>query len=216
MENQKILDNFQSDKQNLNKKPVYLIIGVSLLVLVIIIVSFFLFSKTKEKNNLNQQTISPTLAIQPGEKTTPSTNKLTKGEISFKTIEKNFEVNKLFPFVIKVDSGKEQVVGIDVLIKFDKNKLKLLKAKSLLKEFDLYQSVVDDYLNLTLTKSLKAKEPIFLSQSDFIELQFMPLSKGNAFLDIAPKYQKRRTFFVNEKSEMLFPRLPEKLLININ
>jgi hypothetical protein len=203
---------FQTSEQSLNKKPFINIVLIGIFLVVLIIAGILYFaSKTRKKGVFVNKVPTVTPIISPVEEITKS----TKGVLTFRSEEDNFEINKPFSLIITADSAQEQVVGMDILIKFDKNKLKLLSTHSLQNQFSIYHSTVDDYLNLTLVKNLNANDPVYFSQTKIVELQFLPLIKGNTYLELIQELKNRKTFFVNEKSEIFFLKLPGKLLINI-
>lgn len=178
----------------------FVLITIFLFILIFFSKNFWL--KKEEKQNFTKQTISPTIFIPP-----------TKGNLNFKLENKNFVINSPFNIVINASSEDKQVVGFELVIKFDKKNLKFLSAKSVDNRFISYSSLSDNYLNITLVKNLNIDEPIYFNQTDIITLQFLPLNQINSSIEIVSNYKNRKTFFVNEKNEVFYPKLPESLKI---
>ncbi len=197
----------QINKQNQNsqnkKLIVFLVLIGGFLLLMIIFLSRNFLVKNKKITAYHTQTSSPTILIQP-----------TKGSLNFKLTNKNFHVNSPFSIVIIANSEDEQVVGMDLVIKFDKNNFKFLNTKSIHNQFTAYYSMVDNYLSITLVKNLTAKEPVYFRQSEVIVLQFLPLAKSPAIIEIVSQHKNRKTFFVNEKTQVFYPKLPERLIFS--
>lgn len=212
---QKTSMNILNNLNNTGKNKVFINLFLLLLIVLLLILFLPLNSKKEKKEKTNITLTQP--VISP-EKNTPAKIKINEkkiGSISLKLINTDIKVNSPFSIGIIGDLPENQAVGIDILIKFDEKKLNYLNAKSDLNSLNLYPKVINGHLSLTFIKKLNEKNALYLSKTKLAEIKFQPLSQGVTEIKLVPILKNRKTFFINEKTEIIYPNLSENLKILI-
>lgn len=200
----------QSEKivQEKTKKVKIIFLVVFILGVTIIL---FLFS-SKKNNNLNK---GPNFSINEKKENIKENNKFTteKPYLKLYSSLSILKPNQVFSVEIKSDSLNQQIVGIDILIRFDKKKLKFLSANSLIKDFKVYSSEEDNILSLTFIQNLNSREKIYLTGETLAKIDFQALEVGKTQVEVVSDYKNRQSFFVNEKTEKIYPQLIDNNLL---
>lgn len=138
----------------------------------------------------------------------------TRGFISLKN---NSAVNKIespLEISLEIDSDSENVTAFDSIIKYDPINFDFVKADSLDQDFKVYSYKKEGRLSLTVVKTGQGSTSIFKDNS-VVKLVFQPKTKGEFVFSVIPSFEKETTKFVNEKTEVLYPKT-NQLNITIN
>ncbi len=178
--------------------------------IVILLVAFgvlllFMFTKgLKEKKSLNKEMETTRVITQEKEPTPTEVDRLknTKGQgLSSMKIDKATYTTKDIVFVtVNLDSLNKNVVGFDLIVKYDPQKLDYMRAVVLNNSFNLISRKNKGELILTGLKKLKAKDATVFSNSGLVKVSFQPKTKGETNVSVVSKMGKDISQFVTDKS----------------
>lgn len=172
-----------------------------LVVIIFVLLLFFLYQTRKKSQSEQNYT-----AITP-----PAPVILNAGSFSINSVttEKVVDVYKALDMEIVASSDQKPIVGYDIILKFEKGSLEIISAESLLPDFALYKLGKSDHYILTGAKKLDAIEPTLLENTPIVRLRVMPKRTGPLKLTIVDKLGLEKSQLVDEKTQILFPKVGE-------
>jgi len=113
------------------------------------------------------------------------------------------------------DSNGENVTAYDVLVKYEPLAFDFIKAVSLDQAFQVYSFKKDDRLTLTVVKTSQDQTPSVFVEKPVVRLSFKPKKSGEFDFAILNSFGKETTKFVNEKTEVIYPKV-NKIKLTVN
>ena len=113
------------------------------------------------------------------------------------------------------DSNGENVTAYDVLVKYEPLAFDFIKAVSLDQAFQVYSFKKDDRLTLTVVKTSQDQTPSVFVEKPVVRLSFKPKKSGEFDFAILNSFNKETTKFVNEKTEVIYPKV-NKIKLTVN
>lgn len=113
------------------------------------------------------------------------------------------------------DSNGENVIAYDVLVKYEPLAFDFIKAVSLDQAFQVYSFKKDDRLTLTVVKTSQDQTPSVFVEKPVVRLNFKPKKTGEFSFSILTSFNKETTKFVNEKTEVIYPKV-NKIKLTVN
>lgn len=190
-------------KNNNSLGQAYFLISAFLITLISIFLLFILNINDNKKKDSERN-----IKIEKEKNILPSlVLNFDQGEVKFSSIKKEFLKEELVEVEILADSSDKEIVGYDLVISYNPEKLKFIKGESLLDSFKIYSFVEKNYVNLTGIKELNNNFPIKFKNSSLVKLIFTSKVKGETEIALVKKIDKKETFFVDEKTEKIYPKL---------
>lgn len=140
-----------------------------------------------------------------------------KGQVSLivKSGTDRFTAGQPMSLIISGDSNGKNITGFDFLIAYDKTAFSFDKAASISPDFGLQTFQNTDGLVLTGNKRLQVNQPTIFSNSQLIELVFIPKKSGQFDFSILSSSGKEKSLMVDVNSQVFYPRL-NSLKIDVN
>ncbi len=113
------------------------------------------------------------------------------------------------------DSNGENVTAYDVLVKYDPLSFDFIQTVSLDQAFQVYSFKKDDRLTLTVVKTSQDQTPSVFVEKPVVRLSFKPKKSGEFDFAILNSFNKETTKFVNEKTEVIYPKV-NKIKLTVN
>jgi hypothetical protein len=200
----------KNQEQNKNKLFIYLLV----VFFAVFIGSgiFLLVSNKPGVQNENQQT-STTSTVQQEKMISPTTMP-TAGSLELtmenpeSTIEKNIDIN------VVANSAGENISAYDVLVTYDPLAFDFIKVVSLNANFQVYSYKRGNRLTLTTIKTSQDQTPSIFKDEPVVKLTFKPKKIGQYLFEILPSYDKETTKLVNDKTEVIKPKI-NKIEVNV-
>ncbi|KKQ24984.1 MAG: hypothetical protein US40_C0004G0022 [Candidatus Roizmanbacteria bacterium GW2011_GWC2_37_13] len=136
------------------------------------------------------------------------TPKETSQTIVSESTTNSYKVGDQVIFYLTAETGEKNIVGYDTVLYFDPLAFDFVKAESLQTDYRIYDYKRDNYLTLTALKDLQSPASP-LNQARLVRLVFQAKQKGRYNFSLLPEYDKVKTDFVTENTEVLSPALNE-------
>src|SRR5207247_765245 len=107
------------------------------------------------------------------------------------------------------------VVGFDILIKYDPEAFSFSSLSSLTSKYQVYKNLKDDYITMTGVQPPQNQERSLLNDTRLVELTVIPKKTGTYKFEIVPKFGKETTKFVDNKTKRYYPQTSD-LTVNID
>ncbi|MBI5126945.1 hypothetical protein HZA76_00625 [Candidatus Roizmanbacteria bacterium] len=194
-----------------NKIFVYL---MAIFFVVFIGSGIFLLISNKPTTNENAPTTTATIKqenmVFPTSAPTRGYLKL-EGEAEVLSLKEN----KDFVLNVVADSNKENITAFDILVGFDPLAFDFIEAVSLDPAFQVYSFRKDKRLTLTVVKTSQDQNLSVFSGKAVVKLSYKPKKTGDFIFAILSTSDKETTKFVNEKTEVINPKVNEiKVTVN--
>ncbi len=194
------------NQQNNNKIFVYLLAAFFA-----VFIGSGIFLLVSNKPTTKETAPTTTATIKQNNMVFP-TSAPTRGYLKFENIgqdNKNLELN------IVADSDKENISAFDVLVGFDPLAFDFVEAVSLDAAFQVYSFRKDKRLTLTFVKTSQDQNLSVFSGKAVVKLSYKPKKAGDFSFTILSTSDKETTKFVNEKTEVIYPKVSEiKVTVN--
>ena len=182
---------------------------IAALFFLIIIIALLL--KTKSYPKKEKIFPSPTISLStpiPTKKRSPLRGE-KGGKVTLSATKKSVSLTKRekITVIARVDSDKRDVVGFDLIFKFDKEGLNLDKIISLSPDFKLFKKTLPDGEIITGIKKIDRKGKIILNDNQLIELTFIPKKQGFYTIAVAPADKIGKTQFVDYETKIIYPKI---------
>lgn len=110
-------------------------------------------------------------------------------------------------FVVKLDSSKRGVVGMDAIVSFDKKVFSASPAQSTLKGFTAVSSSRKNYLEVTLSKDPQTVEIPVLENEDIFSFTLVPNKAGVFKVELLSEADRSSSKFVDSDTEIFLPKV---------
>jgi hypothetical protein len=172
---------------------------------VIIAFSFFLLSQNNNQKKVI--TVKPSPVIKP----------LTIGSLILQASDKKTvrPVNKVFDLVLNASSEGHNVVGYDLVMKYDGTAFTLIDYSSLLSNFKIYTFNKENYFITTGLKELNDTSVSPFKSTPILKFVFQAKQKGRYSFVIEPFLGKDKTQMVDDNTKILNPSI-NQFVIEIN
>lgn len=143
---------------------------------------------------------------------------MKQGSLKFETEteteneEETDSTNKTVNLNIKASSEERNIVGYDLIVKYDTANLKFVGNQSLLPNFKVYVFNNDDGLTITGLKDPYDTSITVLNSTPILKLKFSTGTKGNYQFSILPERGKEKTQMVDDKTETFYPSLSDIII----
>jgi len=121
----------------------------------------------------------------------------------------SFPKDKEIIINLKADSMEKNISGYDVVLSYDPLAFEFVEATSLLTDFTIHTYKKDNYLTLLGTKMLQSQTQSVFDKTKIVSLVFKPLKAGQFDFALEPSFNKDKTDFITDETEILNPALNE-------
>ncbi|OGK19331.1 hypothetical protein A3G67_00300 [Candidatus Roizmanbacteria bacterium RIFCSPLOWO2_12_FULL_40_12] len=189
------------DSQNQPPHPNYrlFISIIALLAIGIWLVSVYLYRLKQDREDIPAVPVAEVLPPAP-------TTAITKGAIELAQQRANPQVGQPFELTVTANSDKKDVVGYDVLLKFDESAWTYNSATSLIPSFTLVPVVRGGLISMTASKSPQVNTPTVFSNTDVVRVTFTAKKKGGATFTVLPSFGNQKTRMVDANLLKINPR----------
>lgn len=175
--------------------PKVLLLGFFILFVIIVLALVFKNRKSSmvgEKNTseITQAPVIPTVMVKEGTATLKTSDAAAR-----------YAKGATISVEVLADSNGSDVVGYDLLVSFDTDKMDFVAVTSLSPDFKIYKLVRSGGVTLTGTKQLTIKTPTVFANAKIAILTFRSKVKGVATVGITSNEGKEVTQFVDGKSK---------------
>lgn len=131
-----------------------------------------------------------------------------KGEISFKSVEdlRRYRVGQPINLQIIADSAGVDIVGFDLLLKYDSEAFSKPIATTTLQGYTVVTSEAEDHLSITAVQVPGSENRTIFNEDEILKLVFNPLKVGTYEISIIPEAGPESTKFVSTESKVLTPQ----------
>ena len=187
------------------KKIIFGLTIVAVFFLTIIIVFILL----KNRTYLQKEKVSPTPIVQSSIPTQPALERKKIGRIALSTMRQVVSLTKKEKIVVltRVDSGGRDVVGFDLIFKFNKKDLNLSKVGLTSANFDLFKRTFSGGEIITGAKKISQKNKIVLNNNQLIKLTFVPKKEGRYNISVISTDNVNKTQFVDSQTKIIYPEV---------
>lgn len=170
---------------------------------------FLIMNRQKEQpvqDNANQEAVN---TIKQDSLTIPSAQEQESSEeynLTLKTDAVQVKQGTIINVDLYADSKLKNVVGYDIILKYDPLAFDYLKVEPILPDFRIYNYRKDNYLTLTATRDLQSS-PAPFSNVKLASLLFEAKKSGNYTFSVEPAFEQSKTDFITDNTEVLSPGL---------
>ncbi len=175
---------------------------IALLAIGIWLTSVYLYKLKQQRDEIPAV---PITAVSSPEATTPIAT-ITQGSIELKGNASKVSVGQAVVVTASFDSNKKDVVGYDVLVKYDENALAFVSATSLIPSFTVVPVVKNGLIAVTGSKALLIKSETVFKGTPVVRFTFTAKTKGKRTVSVLPSSGNLKSRFVDAKLEKLYPR----------
>lgn len=142
---------------------------------------------------------------------TTTATRTKKGGLVLNTIdgENKKALGVVFDVNIVLDSPQAQITSFDMIVKFDKTKLSLVKSQADMADFSLVSVEDKEGVAIIAFKSPTAKTLHPLDKVTLLTLSFKSKAKGKTVISTVKEEGKRTTKFVDNSSRIFYPETGE-------
>ena len=130
-----------------------------------------------------------------------------EGALSLSVGNQVATVGSPISFVVKLDSNKRGVVGMDAVVSFDKKVFTAGPARSSLPGFTAASSARKDYLEVTLSKDPQTVEIPVLENEDVFNFTLVPNKAGVFKVELLSEADKSSSKFIDSDTEIYMPKV---------
>ncbi len=161
------------------------VIGLGMLVVLFVIVTFFSLSRKQESTLVTTQT--PSSSTAPSARKNITAKQKIQATLSLVLVDpkKVIKVNDLITFTIVGDSGGQQVRGYDAAFKFDPSIVSFVSEKNLYPSFDYQRRLRGNWVIVTSTQPLSSAKKAVFSKVPFMGITFKALKSGVAYFPMS-------------------------------
>lgn len=120
--------------------------------------------------------------------------------------EKKHPLTDYLILEVAVDSQNINVVGYDVVVKYNTDAFELIQAESFIADFQIYKIKSSDKLTVTGAKKLSAITTNIWSGEKIIKLTFKPKSAGKFKFSLLSQSGREKTQLVDSQSKIYYPK----------
>ncbi len=140
---------------------------------------------------------------------TPTPAKPTFGTLTIKNSDDTTRhpVTDYLKLDIFADANQIDVVGYDIIIKFDTKSLEVIQIDSVLSDFNLFKMKGENKLTITATKKLDATGTNLLTNKKIVTLTLKPQKTGKFNFQLLSDFGREKTQLVDTGSNVYYPKL---------
>ncbi len=175
-------------------------------VVIIIFIGIFIFISLRNRNytfiNATSTKIgasSPTSGVVRNKKGTLSVQ--VEDGATKKTLGQNFNVS------IVLDSSRAQLASFDMILKYDKTKLSLVKNQAAIPGFSIVAVEDNEGMTITAFKAPSSKVLHNLNDIKLLNLTFKSITKGKTTVETVKEKGRRTTKFVDIETQVYYPEV---------
>jgi len=168
-----------------DRRILFGVIGIGILVVVFIIIAFMSFSSSKKAALVTTQTPSN---VTTTNRNTPSVAKQKiSATLSLVLTEpkKVYKVHDLITFTIVGDSADQQVRGYDAAFKFDPTRVSFVSDKNLLPSLQYMRRIRGNWILITSTQPIGKTNAISFSKTKLTDITFKATAAGAAYFPMS-------------------------------
>ena len=194
------MDNIESTQQPQAPKRNYLLVFFVVLVVIAVAELFLILQKSGG--------LPSAATIEENEVVEESTEMgIGEGVMSLGSDIQEATVGKPIKFVVKLDSNKRGVVGMDAVLSFDKAVFSAGPVDSSLKGFTAVSSTRKNYLEVTSSKDPQTVEIPVLANEDVFSFMLTPKKAGVYKVELLGKADKSSTKFIDAETAIYLPKV---------
>jgi hypothetical protein len=169
-----------------DRRLLFLIIGVTVLVLIFIVMMVISFSNSK-KGMVTTETPNTTIVSTSKRSIIPTSKPKIPTSLSLVLVnpQKIYKVNDTITFTVVGDSEKQQLRGYDAVFKFDRRKVSFVNEKNLYPSFDYRRRIRGDWVIITSTESLSSAKKTIFSKTPLMRVSFKAVAPGIAYFPMS-------------------------------
>lgn len=179
------------------RKTLY--IGVALLIIATI--STFVYLNMSMRNTVKTSAFSNSMGLKQylSQPAKPEGKEI----FTFGTLPATINQNQQFKLPINLNSYSNAVTGFDLVIRFEPGKLKLVEAKSVNADYDVFTRQQGNATVMTAIQKLNAQTKHQFNKEPVIELTLLPLKNEKATVQIISSVGKLKTKLINDASKVI-------------
>ncbi len=174
---------------------------VALLAIGIWLISVFLYRQKKDREEI---AVVPVVNVSEAEVSAAPI--LNRGSVELAQQRANPQVGQPLELTVTANSENQDVVGYDILVKYDQNAFAFVGATSLVPSFSVVPVAKDGLVSLTGSKSPSVKTPTVFSNTDIVRLTFTAKKKGTYDFSALSISGNQKSRLVDAKLEKLYPK----------
>lgn len=205
----------ENNTENTGKSKIFIYLLVGFFAFFIGTSIFLILNKQKEQaaasgGNTNTTTDQGAVnTIKQDTLTFPSNEKEeSEYSLTLKTEAEQVSVGTVINVDIYANSNLKNVVGYDFVLKYDPLTFDYMKIEPILPDFRIYHYKKDNYLTFTSTRDLQSS-PAPFNDVKIASIFFEAKKAGNSSFSLEPSYDKSKTDFITDSTEVLIPALNE-------
>lgn len=177
------------------------------LIIIIFLVLAVLTSVLIYTKAINSPIITGSLMTKASSSPTPV--KPTFGSLTIKNSDDTTRhpVTDYLKLDILADTNQIDVVGYDLIIKFDTESFEVIQVDSVLSDFSLFKMKGGNKLTITGTKKLDATGTNLLTNKKIVTLTLKPQKTGKFNFQLLSDFGKEKTQLVDTGSNVYYPKL---------
>lgn len=179
-----------------NRKKYIVIIAVA-----VVVVGWLLLRRALNKPTLN------TVGKKPAVSQPVIVKSFKLGSLSFESDQEVVPVSQNVGLKLKASSEGKNIVGYDIILKYDTDAFELSTKESLLPNFSIYVFKNDDGVTITGLKDPEDNSVSIFDGTPLVELSFVSKTQGAYDFTVVPDRDKEKTQLVDNKSQVYFPSL---------
>jgi len=131
-----------------------------------------------------------------------------KGTITLKSQEdlRRYKVGQPINLQVLADSARADIVGFDLLFKYDKQAFSTPSATTPLTGYTIVTSETEDHFSITAVQIPGSDNRTIFNKDEILKLVFNPLKVGTYEISIIPEADPESTKFVSTESQELIPQ----------
>lgn len=194
MDNNSVLNQPDAPKRN------FLVPFLIILVLVAAIEVFLLMQKNRNFPSAVSTVESPVVE-------SPVQEGVAEGALNLSTANQVASVGVPITFVVKLDSNKRGVVGMDTIVSFDKTVFTAGPVRSSITGFTAISSSRKDYLEVAVSKDPQTIEIPVLANSDVFSFTLTPSKAGMYKVELLDSVDKSSTKYIDADTAIFLPEV---------
>lgn len=190
------------DIDKLRKHPNYTVFIVVLAVLAIGVwlTSVSLYQQKKQREEI------PVVAVTSVPELDSQSTVSTQGIMALQQKNDRVATGQSVEVTVSLDSDKKDVVGYDVLLKYDPDAVDFVNTSSLIPSFSAVPVARDGLVSVTGYKALGANDPTVFSNTPVLRFVFTAKQKGTHTFSVLPSSGKQKTRIIDVDLNRLSPR----------
>ncbi len=179
------------------------IVIIAMLAIGVWLTAVSLYKQKQEREEI------PAVPISPGtgqQSTVPTVSIINKGLMLAKSNTTSAQVGQSIVFTPTFNSEGKDVIGYDILVKYDPEALTYSGATSLLPSFSVVPVVSDGLVSITGYKPPEVKTETVFKDSSVVRIVFTAKTKGKHTISVVPTSGNQTSKFIDPDLNRLHPR----------